>query len=69
MFSYSLIIHGTKSSEQIRGKHKATILSKSEAEGQPAVKTMLSYIIFSDDTIFKLLNLAPQTAMHIVQGE
>lgn len=38
MFSYSLIIRGTKSSEQIGGKHKATILSKSKAEGQPAVK-------------------------------
>lgn len=67
MFSYSLIIRGTKSSEQIGGKHKATILSKSKAEGQ--LKTMLSYIILSDDTIFKLLNLAPQTAMHIVQDE
>jgi len=37
MFSYRLIIHGTKSSEQIEGKHKATILSKAKAEGQPAV--------------------------------
>lgn len=31
--------------------------------------TMRSYIIFSDDTTFKLLNLAPQTAMHILQSE
>lgn len=37
MFSYRLIIHGTKSSKQIGGKHKATILSKSEAEGQAAI--------------------------------
>lgn len=51
------------------GKHKSTILNKAKAEGQPAVNNHPQLCYFYDDTIFKLLNLAPQIAMHVVQSE
>lgn len=69
MFSYTLINHSTKSSEWAGGKYKSTILNKAKAEGQPAINNHPQLYYFYDDTIFKLLNLAPRIAVHVVQSE